>query len=101
MDISEELATETGFVNFWNPTPAYGATIGVLNQLQVALGTLNIDWRYSTLGPVLDQEQAIKVFLDFFNGSTNVTNLVMQAPFTPTAKLVQWTTWEANDPFVH
>ena len=45
---------------------------------------------------------AVTSFSAFFNGNTNINNLVsMQVPFTPTRSVCVYYTWQANDPLVH
>jgi hypothetical protein len=84
------------------PSPSGGVSLGIKNQIEVSLGSADAgtDWiPYSQL--VGDKAGAIAAFTSFmFSGVvTNGTN--MQAPFTPIARIVQTTRWEANDPLVH
>lgn len=83
---------------------------GVVNQLQASLGNINIaNWNSYGQGQASGntKQKAIDAFRVFMGFSPNVyfdtvnTNLVMQAPFTPTRKTSQYISWQANDPFVH
>ena len=94
--------------DLWNTNRvAAGArspTIGIVNQINVALGDPNVApdvWRSHVENPVTggDKQKAIEKFREFFSPLS--TNLVMQVPFTPTRKIYQRTTWQANDPLVH
>ena len=78
-------------------TPTYGilAQIGISADNPPATAT---DWtEYSNVG---DKAAATKVFREFMF-TTNGTNLIVEAPFTPTRKMVVTATWEVNDPLVH
>jgi hypothetical protein len=82
-----------------------GLYIGINNQLQISQGAISIslnEWDNNQLQQSSQQSKAdaISAFNDFCN-NFGTTNLVMQAPFTPTAKYLQARTWEANDPLVH
>jgi len=94
--------------DLWNTNrvaaSARSPTIGVVNQINVALGDPNVApdvWRSHVENPVTggDKQKAIEKFREFFSPLS--TNLVMQVPFTPTRKIYQRTTWQANDPLVH
>ena len=57
-------------------------------------------WRSHPLNLNPDQRQLeIDRFKKFLSGNT--TNSTMQVPFTPTRKIYQRLTWQANDPLVH
>ena len=78
--------------------------IGLTNQIGVAMGTPFVGagtWRSASGDPVggRDKEKSIQKFSDFMRG--RATNLVMQAPFSPTRKVFETKTWQANDPLVH
>jgi hypothetical protein len=104
-----------------NSTSLQAPTLGVVNQMDVSLGNTPISdqqWRsYSRTGPAAnDKERAIDVFREFC-GLTPLTyqtarrraqvraeaagRVAMQAPFTPTRKMYQEVSWQANDPLVH
>jgi Tfp pilus assembly protein PilX len=87
-----------------NRTSTRGPTLGVLNQIAVALGDPSVGqnvWRSQLQDPVAgdDKLKAILKFREFF--SAGATNLAMQVPYTPTRKLYQKSTWQVNDPLVH
>lgn len=91
--------------DMWNPTHPGGnlnsPSLGILNQLAVSKGQPYVGegtWRSAT-GQIDDKTTSIKQFKEFLEG--RLTNLVWQAPFTPSRRLYQRTTWEANDPLVH
>lgn len=76
-------------------------SLGVLNQIAVSTGvpyTGEGVWRSSS-GQLADKDLAIEQFKRFLRGS--LTNLSWQVPFTPSRRLYQKTSWEANDPLVH
>lgn len=92
--------------DLWNTNrpSAKAPTAGIVNQIRVALGDPNVSpdvWRSYVEDPIAggDKQKAIQKFQDFFRSGS--TNLVMQVPFTPTRKIYQRTTWQANDPLVH
>ena len=55
-------------------------------------------WRDSN-GQLGDKQAAIDEFTLFMKGRK--TNLTWQVPFTPSLRLYQRSSWEANDPLVH
>ena len=89
-------------------------TLGVLKQIEVSKdpdtsATLWKDYVNDTVRG-MDKEKAVMSFRAFVGEgvygqfATNLafsTALKMQAPFCPTRKLVQTTTWQADDPLVH
>lgn len=96
-------------------------TLGVVNQMDISLGNTPISdqqWRsYSRTGPGADdKDRAIDVFREFCGltplvyqtarrraqvRAEAVGRIAMQAPFTPTRKMYQEVSWQANDPLVH
>jgi hypothetical protein len=119
-DLSGEIRTpdnELGFAGLWSTNRQGGQginfpPIGVVNQVQISLGNYNasaVDWRdYGVNQPTSPKkEEEIDKFRAFFGlsplwypGTVN-TNLNAQVPFTPTRKVSQYLTWQANDPLVH
>jgi hypothetical protein len=84
---------------------------GIIAQVLVALGQISVpnDWNYYGLPtPFGDaRDKAIDSFRVFcglspyrYPGLVN-TNLVTQAPFTPSRATWQHISWQANDPLVH
>ncbi len=78
--------------------------IGVTNQIGISMGFPFVGaatWRSASGHPMggLDKERSIQGFANFMNGRS--TNLVMQAPYTPSKKIYERKTWQANDPLVH
>ena len=113
--------------NVWNTNRVGGVlstnvpTIGIENQMGISLGSIPVSeaqWRsYSQLTA---EGQAKAKSIDRFRMFCGETPLVytsarqrqqleaklmgrleVQAPFSPTRKLYQDTTWQANDPLVH
>jgi tRNA-binding EMAP/Myf-like protein len=101
---------------FGNSVDRFTPTEGVLNQIEVSLGQLQLsqtDWSaYNANLAGSDMKYSIDSFRAFFNDPRIVSlypgagyfansNLFQQAPFTPTRKFNMTTTWQANDPLVH
>ncbi|MSU61191.1 MAG: hypothetical protein EXS31_02150 [Pedosphaera sp.] len=82
---------------------ANAPTLGLINQLAVAQGDVPVAadvWRSHPISLSPSQRQLeIDRFKKFLSGNT--TNSTMQAPFTPTRKIYQRLSWQANDPLVH
>ena len=83
-------------------------TDGVQQQIDISLGQVGgiTPPQWAEYGNVSDPQQAIRnfqffVFPDAFTVSNNNTNLIQQAPFTPTRKLQITAKWEAADPLMH
>ncbi|MDX1953525.1 MAG: hypothetical protein SFY81_15230 [Verrucomicrobiota bacterium] len=78
---------------------------GVWAQIDVSTGDPNTYqniWASYNAIPVSDKMGAITNFGDFLtNASTRLTELELQAPFTPGTRLYKQSSWQANDPFVH
>jgi hypothetical protein len=114
-DIERTQIGETGIHAMWqtNNVRTYGwdKPQGVNNQIEVSLGNedAGADWRdfgidqYSgiTKSNAIDEFRVFMKLSPLFNTNTPNTNYVMQAPFTPTAKMYQTLTWQINDPLVH
>jgi hypothetical protein len=119
-NLSGEIRTPDhalGFAGLWSTNRQGGQginfpPIGVVNQVQISLGNYNasaVDWRdYGVNQPTSPRkEEEIDKFRAFFGlnplwypGTVN-TNLNAQVPFTPTRRVSQHLTWQANDPLVH
>lgn len=91
--------------DMWNPAHVNGdldaPTVGVLSQISVSKGIPYIGegtWRSSS-GQLAEKDAAIHQFVQFMSGG--LTNLSWQVPFTPSRRLYQRSSWEANDPLVH
>ena len=110
-DLTSELSFGTDTLGVWNTnslvanTPAgNGVTRGINNQILISSGAMTVspnNWNNATLSQ-LDQTAITletQQFRDFLNNG--ITNLAMQAAFTPTAKYSQYWSWQANDPLVH
>jgi hypothetical protein len=91
--------------DMWNPRHITASidtpSLGVLNQIGVSKGLPFVGqgtWS-DVNGQIKDKQTSIQHFLDFLNG--RATNLTEQAPFTPSRRIYQRSSWEANDPLVH
>lgn len=122
-NLSEEVQDNQdgrGFNGLWNPHRMGGndndlrkPTMGVVNQIEVSLGLHGgggIDWNSYGLNQASGQQQRKEMdkFRSFMWGNQmsyppygKNTNVVTQVPFTPTTRLIQYKTWQANDPLVH
>ncbi len=95
-----------------NSTSISTPTYGIINQLEVSAGNQQVglaDWNSYSLQGVsgLDKNKSIDAFRVFmglspiyYPGTFN-SNIIQQAPFTPSRKLYQRMSWQANDPLVH
>jgi hypothetical protein len=100
----------------WNTNYQNGLPIGMISQIGVSLGSYNAGLgsaAWNNTDPDLRNNE-IDGFLEFFGYSplpttlgeaqaiaaASVTNAI-QAPYTPTATVVQHFSWQANDPLVH
>ena len=101
------------YYELWDTNLNNGVPVGVANQIDVSAGisaygfsSANGSWAQ---GGTKDSE--IDGFSAFFVGSPAsdssanfgiyYTTNAQQVPFTPTARVVQQISWEANDPLVH
>jgi hypothetical protein len=82
--------------------------LGLVNQVMVSLNNPAADanvWR--SYGTWETKQKEIDEFRRFFGlsplyfPSIPNTNLIVQVPFTPTRRVIQYLTWQANDPLVH
>jgi hypothetical protein len=105
-DLTAELAQNDPH-QLWNQGSTRGVPNGPNYQLQISLGNIGVstvDWNNAQIHSSTDQSKsdAIAGFNSWYNGGSGAaTNLVMQAPFTPTAEYSQTWSWQANDPLVH
>ena len=91
-------------------------TVGIINQMAIALGQQAIslaDWNSFSLQNAAgqDKRKAIEFFQGYVTGQSQLyfatnglpmpTGLAYQAPFSPVRKLFQTTRWQVNDPLVH
>jgi hypothetical protein len=111
---------DTGYNNLWNSTLYNGVPLGISEQLKVSQGGGTPIYSANLWGEVEQtayaQMNAFRVFtlgkstflLSFVGYVPDPAQLAiaastnaMQAPYTPTATVVQDITWQANDPLVH
>jgi hypothetical protein len=116
----ETYSNDPSVTNTWNTNLVAGfwgnvdnTPQGIINQISISEGVPDLGdgfWQNNMIGaPVQPYRQyAIDYFLVFLgltpspgNSGLQNTQLVMQVPFTPTAKKYQTLTWQANDPLVH
>jgi hypothetical protein len=91
-------------------------TMGIIRQLLISRGEPEIsqaDWNDFNYGGQPRSFQQIRAEISSFRSFLGLqplwfspppvvnTNLVVQAPFTPTRKFVQTVSWQADDPLVH
>jgi hypothetical protein len=114
--------TDTAYNNQWDPSVVNGVPAGITEQLNVSQGLGIPTYKQGQNGWSQDQKKAydqMNGFLVFLNGAgtplltysgytpdpTQIgiaeTTNAMQAPYTPSALVVQNITWQANDPLVH
>jgi hypothetical protein len=107
-----DTGNQQGYNGLWNTNLSnQSVPDGIINQIDVALGFNGFS---GTFPETLINEDDIDAFRTFFHlapefnnpGEAQIvavaqTNLAMQAPYTPMATAVQYTTWQANDPLVH
>lgn len=125
---SRNLTTELADPNYGGPpqfaymwsTNGYGLrnpqpvpTYGEVNQILVSEGQLNAPpggvWSQAPVGPGFTTVGAQQAFFAGFwkpnfiyNGKTYANvELRVQAPYTPTRTMYDYTLWQANDPLVH
>ena len=111
-DLTAELSYYSNNVaGVWN-TNRVGSTSlqvpydGIINQIGVSSGGIPIglsDWNNAQLIQTSTQTKNSEIaqFNRVYNKDTSLTNLSIQVPFTPTRKVSQYFTWQANDPLVH
>lgn len=93
----------------------FGPQFGVVNQLLASrfapAGTIASFWKKTPEMPAIFNTPQLEAsyFNAFFTGAPIVvggkvyinTNLVLQAPYTPSRTSWEYTSWQANDPLVH
>jgi hypothetical protein len=114
-NLSEEIRDAdfaTGFDGLWSTNILRNSNLpqGVFNQLDVSLGNHGTD---STQWKNYDRRSNpnVEFEVDYFRalygltpykyGGLVNTSLVQQVPFTPTRRVLQQFSWQANDPLVH
>jgi hypothetical protein len=116
-DLSAEIRDEDnaiGFDGLWSTNLLRGSLPqGIRNQIEVSLGNdggNTADWNGYGVGQAQGNTRdfAIDYFRNLFGltplrfpGMPPNTNLAVQVPFTPTKRVSQYLTWQANDPLVH
>jgi hypothetical protein len=115
-DLSAEIRDEDnvlGFGGLWSTNLLSGnLPQGILNQIDVSLGnqsSTTTDWNGYGLGQATGNTKDFAI--DYFRALYGLTpykypglvntNLAQQVPFTPTKRVSQYLTWQANDPLVH
>jgi len=107
---SDGSATGQSEAIFWQTNRPAGANspsnppAGVINQIQAALGIINVaDWNSVGAGQAspANKQKQIDAFRNFMFPPYTTTGLVATVPFSPTRRTSQYVTWQANDPLVH
>jgi hypothetical protein len=119
LDVSQALTEPAGasavLNDMWNITPYRNLTQGARNQIQVSLGNIGTPNEWIPYGgfntasgdTVAKAIASFRQFMGLPEDTRYPTNdlvpvpMVHQVPFTPTRKIVQTTSWQANDPLVH
>ena len=93
-----------GFESLWDTNIVNVTNIGVMprgvqSQLFIGMGFITGDWQPYMIGtpPIQD----ITLFRGFLLRDVRITNTVVMCPFTPTLRITQTVSWQANDPLVH
>jgi len=102
VDLSRELdnaarGSASAFLRMWDPT------FGIQNQISTSRGPVpnGNEWvDYADLAGFSTIQAATTGFEDFITGDSS-TQQVMQAGFSPSIRILQVNSWEANDPLVH
>jgi hypothetical protein len=96
-----------------NETVATAPPLGVIYQIEASLGNYGTPgsiWRDYGFGQAQGQTAAKEIdkFRSFMLGTRSAyppydysSNLVMQVPFSPSKRIQQTLSWQANDPLVH
>jgi len=92
-------------------SPPTGPTYGIFNQIAISKngsppledGLWQADPEAIPIGTIAQQQAFFRAFFLPGNHSGTVTNLQLSevAPYAPTRYIVQYVTWQANDPLVH
>ena len=116
-DLNREIQTRgtlATYDNMWNTNLTRGWPLGVVSQWEASRGALgyvkdywaNKDLAYAEMDGFSVALDQTPLLLPFPTSYTNeylaiATNLVVQAPYTPTVTATEYTSWQANDPLVH
>ncbi len=98
-----------GYDDMWDTTLNNGTPWGLANQIAVSAQEYPIIqspyWSQQNGQDVTNQIAGFRAFLGYgalgAAGAAGEMELVMQAPYTPTATVACMTMWEVNDPLVH
>ncbi len=114
-NLSEEIRDPDGTLGFeglWATNLVRNGQLpqGILNQIDISLGNNGAntaDWKSYDRQTHPTKDLEIDYFRAFcgvsplqYNGLVS-TSLVQQVPFTPTRRVLQQWSWQANDPLVH
>jgi hypothetical protein len=118
-ELGDELYTSDvslSINNLWGTNSATSLlgtnSLGIVNQIITSAGSLpasDQDWAQWMIGApsgaakqwAIDNFRSFLGLQPFYDPYLKNTQLVMQAPFTPTSRKVQLLVWQANDPLVH
>lgn len=85
-----------------NHTTSSPMSLGVSNQIAISAGLISVpvaEWRDTPQDKIVSEQNAFRQRI--LGTKRGDSELFFQAPFTPSATLVQEYTWQANDPLVH
>lgn len=113
-DLSEDIRDPdlaTGFDGLWSTNAVSGRSTlpqSIMNQINISMGVYgadstqwkNFDRRAGNNSQIQSEVAYFQAFFGLGGGLQN-TNLVQQVPFTPTKRVLQEFSWQANDPLVH
>src|SRR6185503_3891291 len=103
VDLSRELdnaarGSSSAFLRMWDPTN------GIQNQISTSRGPVpnGNEWvDYADLAGFSTIQAATAGFNAFMDPTRTATQQIMQAGFSPNIRILQVSSWEANDPLVH
>jgi hypothetical protein len=113
-DLSQEIAdpdNSLGFEGLWSTNRVGGDRIngppmGFLNQIFVCLDPSNDNVDWTSYGPYnqvngATKQKELEGFREFYFGNSSSKLTELQVPFSPSIRVAQYLTWQANDPLVH
>ena len=120
--VFQTSSSNPSYDNMWSTNlDSSGLPWGIVNQLSASEGGIKLDssyWKAPRVVPNASPADEIYGFRNFLGLSLSgyalgntpgsvaalqyyTTNLVVQVPYTPTAIISDYTSWQANDPLVH
>ena len=99
---SQSARSLVWLTNGANHTTTSPMSLGVSNQIAISAGIISVptsEWRNTPQDKIASEQTAFRLRLAGKKSDDSTLNF--QAPFSPSATLVQEYTWQANDPLVH